>query len=312
MLSQYSIEPFTPDKFLLMKELFRSAYGIDIDQNYFNKKYNTSRLGHSVIGFIAFDKTANSPAAFYGVFPIKILINGTEVLAAQSGDTMTHKDHQKKGLFVHLAQITFEECNKKGIELIFGLPNNNSYHGFTKKLNWKHVDDVERFDLKSTVKRLPLPKIFQRLGWNHLFERFARRILKNYLVATQENFMNPLPVNYGKLVRDTAYLDYKSERNKTFIRIESIIFWIKLTDVFWIGEISDYEKMNDQILSQLKRVAYRLGYNTIVFHINKSIGAFPFLSGFTKYESEPLCFYYINQKLENTNLLITGADFDTW
>src|SRR6185295_4439504 len=98
----------------------------------------------------------DSPAAFYGVFPVLVLISGKEVLAAQSGDTMTHRDHQKKGLFIKLAQRTFETCREKGIELVFGLPNSNSYHGFTKKLNWQHKDDIGRFDLKLSIKTFPL------------------------------------------------------------------------------------------------------------------------------------------------------------
>ena len=76
MLSDYRIEVFTKHKFLLMKELFQSAYGINIDEKFFLKKYNTDPLGHPVIGFIAIHTPTNSPAAYYGVFPVKVLING--------------------------------------------------------------------------------------------------------------------------------------------------------------------------------------------------------------------------------------------
>jgi hypothetical protein len=269
-------------------------------------------LGLPVIGFIAIHIRTNSPAAFYGVFPVQVLINGKKVLAAQSGDTMTHRQHQKKGLFVHLAQITFEECRKQGIEIIFGLPNNNSYHGFTKKLFWQQLDEVIRYDLKSRVKRPPIRKIFKKLGWNRLYNRYINLILKDYRVSDVRNFTNSININYGKIHRDRFYMDYKSDGDKVFIRLENVVFWIKLTDIFWIGDISDYENMNDKILIQLKKIAFRLGYNTIVFHINKSASGFPFLEQFKKYESEPLCFYYINKEFENTNLLITGADFDTW
>src|SRR5687767_8060143 len=206
MLSDYRIEVFTKHKFLLMKELFQSAYGINIDEKFFLKKYNTDPLGHPVIGFIAMHIPTNSPAAYYGVFPVKVLINGKDVLAAQSGDTMTHKSHQKKGLFVLLAKMTFEECSKKGIEIVFGLPNENSYHGFTKKLNWQQVDEVVRYDLKSNVKRLPLPKIFKKLGWTHLYKRFVQKILKDYLVSVNEDFTNTIPTNSGKIKRDKYYL----------------------------------------------------------------------------------------------------------
>jgi hypothetical protein len=312
MLSDYRIEVFDQHKFLLMKELFQSAYGVTIDKDYFFKKYTTENLGHPVIGFIAIHISTNSPAAFYGVFPLQVLINGKKILAAQSGDTMTHRSHQKKGLFVHLAQMTFEECSKRGIEIVFGLPNKNSYHGFTKKLHWQQLDEVIRYDLKSPVKRLPLRKISKKLGWNKLYHRYVDIALKNYTVQEPNDFTNSRTTYYGKIHRNKSYLNYKSDNEKFFIRLENVIFWIKLTDVFWIGDVSDYEKMDLKILSQLKRIAFRLGYNTISFHINNSIGRLPFLENFKKYEAEPLCFYYINKELENMNLLINGADFDTW
>ncbi|MGZ5190799.1 MAG: GNAT family N-acetyltransferase, partial [Flavisolibacter sp.] len=205
-----------------MKELFQSAYGMDIDEAQFYKKYNTSPLGHPVIGFIAVHIVTNSPAAYYGVFPVKVLINGKEVLAAQSGDTMTHKAHQKKGLFVHLAKLTFEECSKKGIEIVFGLPNKNSYHGFTQKLNWQQIDEVIRYDLKSTVRRLPFLKIFRKLNWNKLHNRFVHSILRDYIVHVDKDFTNSLSTELGKIKRDKFYLDYKAEEYKYFIQLDNV------------------------------------------------------------------------------------------
>ena len=181
-----------------------------------------------------------------------------------------------------------------------------------KKLDWQQVDEVIRYDLKSSVKRIPFLKIFRKLKWNHLHDRFVNMILKNYLVEKETDFTNNVHTQLGKIKRDKNYLKYKEEENKYFIQLDNVVFWIKLTDVFWIGDISDYGQMNESILAQIKKIAFRLGYNTIVLHLNKSLDKFPFLKNFKQYETEPLCFYYINKVYENTNLLITGADFDTW
>jgi hypothetical protein len=312
MISGYSIQAFTPDKFLLIKELYRSAYGIELDPADFKSKYSTEKLGSGVMGFLAIHNETNSPAAYYGVFPVMLLINGRQVLAAQSGDTMTHRNHQKKGLFVELAKITFETCRERGLEIVFGLPNTNSYHGFTKRLNWKHVDDVERFDLKTSLKTFPLPKLFYRLGLKNLYHSYADRLLKKYIIPAPADFTNSIQTDFGKILRNGAYLEYKNERNKFFLRINEATCWVKLSDVFWIGDVDAYDKLDSAVLHKLKQLAFKLGYNTIVFHINKSIPKAEFLSAFKKHETEPLCFHYLNPQYENTNLLITAADFDTW
>ena len=137
-------------------------------------------------------------------------------------------------------------------------------------------------------------------------------ILKNYLVENKTDFTNSVQTELGKIKRDKNYLEYKAEESKYFIQLDNVVLWIKLSDVFWIGDISDYDKVNEAMLTQLKKIAFRLGYNTIVLHLNKSMNKFPFLKDFKQYEAEPLCFFYINKAYENTNLLITGADFDTW
>lgn len=309
--AEYSIQPFSLDTFPLMRELFLSSFNVKISYESFQKKYDTKELGHPVIGFIAIYKPTNSPAAYYGVFPVKALINGKEVLVAQSGDTMTHRNHQKKGLFTTLANITFEACRKQGIKIIFGLPNKNSYHGFTQKLGWTHLDDIERYDLKLSMKTFPFPKLLKKMGLFKIFLVYAKLILNKTIITQPRDFTNAVPSEKGRILRKEPYLKYKEGNDKVFINLKTVTFWIKFSDVLWIGEISDYNKMSENVLRRVKRLAFLLGYNTITFHINKNPG-YDFLKSFEKYESEPFCFYYLNNNYFNCNLILTGVDFDTW
>jgi len=311
MISDYIIHSFSLEHYPLMKELFLSAFDAEIDFKTFQKKYDTKNLGHEIIGFLAVHKITKEPSAYYGVFPVKALINGKEVLIAQSGDTMTHKNHRKKGLFVHLAKITFDECCNRGIQFIFGLPNKNSYHGFVNKLDWLHVDDVERFDLKLAIKTFPLPKLCLKANLFSNYIKYAKRVLKKAIVKDPFQFCNPQAVT-KKILRNKEYLEYKATSDKVFIKINGVVLWIKFTDVFWIGDIDNYEMFDLKIIQELKRLAFLLGYNTISFHINKN--AKPgFLRYFKQYNSEALCYYYINKEdYQGTNLIITAADFDTW
>ena len=56
---------------------------------------------------------------------------------------------------------------------------------------------------------------------------------------------------------------------------------------------------------------WRLGYNTIVFYLNKSLNP-PFLRFFEKKESWASCILYLDQNFAGKKLVITAADFDTW
>jgi len=81
-------------------------------------------------------------AAIYATMPVFFQINGKQVKACQSLDTLTDKQHRGKGLFTKSAAKVFEEAEQKGYELIYGFPNGNSVHGFVKKLDWKLLDPV--------------------------------------------------------------------------------------------------------------------------------------------------------------------------
>src|SRR5438046_8287864 len=91
---EYSIEKLEAPHYCLLKELFLNAFNIAISEKEISKRYDTSPLGLPAIGFIAIHKKTNTPAAYYGVFPCKAIINEQVIQIAQSGDTMTNKDHR--------------------------------------------------------------------------------------------------------------------------------------------------------------------------------------------------------------------------
>ena len=308
---EYHAIPFTLDHHEKMNVLFRSAFGTSLTKAAFLKRFDTRALGGDVTGYIAIHKASGSPAAYYGVFPVQLTWKGMVFLAAQSGDTMTHTDHRKKGLFTWLAKKTYDACTEKGIRLVFGLPNKNSFPGFIRKLNWIQVDEVVRYDLKQSLPAPPLFKLCARLSLSRSYLSYATYLLKRLAVDPGADWTNHFPSAMAKVVRNEAYIKYKQDKDKFFIDVGGIIFWIRLSDVFWIGEISDYEKVTPVIISKLKRIAYRLGYNTISYHCNVGLNA-PFLSGFKKYNTEPSCFLDLDGSHKDFNIALTAADFDTW
>lgn len=308
----YTVVRFSLDRFLLIQELYRTAFGLRLSQKEFLKKYDTRSLGHEAIGFLAIHEPTGTPAAYYGVFPLRIRHGDKTVLAAQSGDTMTHPQHRKKGLFTELARLTFDACRQSGIGLVFGLPNEQSYPGFIQKLHWQHRDDIQRLDAKLPAKTFPLPKLCRRLGVFGLYRSYARFLLRKQILPQPHSFSTPQQAGYASVLRDYDYLLYKQGPDHFFLRIGAVTVWIKLTDVLLIGDLDNYEAAGTSFLPALQRIAFRLGYNTISFHRNQSLRPTVFLEGFRVSRTWPSCLFALDPQWRDLNLLLTTADFDTW
>ncbi len=81
-------------------------------------------------------------ASIYAAMPIYFKIGNSITKACQSLDTLTDVNHRGKGLFVKSADRIYKRSIDEGFSLVYGFPNGNSVHGFTKKLNWKLLDPV--------------------------------------------------------------------------------------------------------------------------------------------------------------------------
>ncbi|MFN2438281.1 MAG: GNAT family N-acetyltransferase [Chitinophagaceae bacterium] len=306
----YLFEQINQTHHRYLQELFFNAFQTNISIEHIEKKFNTKNLGAEAIGYLAIHKLTGKAAAYYGVFPVQLINNQMIIQAAQSGDTMTDPQHRKKGLFTHLAQLTFESCREKNIKIVFGFPNENSYPGFIKRLNWQEVDSIVRWDLKLNFKTLPLPKML--LKSNTLFNAFlnyVQAITKKIMVKTTE-FTNKYEDAMPKVLRNDNYLEYKKSKDKVFIHLDDAILWIKFSDVLLIGDINNYDAITEKTISKLKKIAFLSGYNTISFYWNESIQPPPFLRYFKKHNKIPSCTLPLGSTFPN--ILFTAADFDTW
>jgi Acetyltransferase (GNAT) domain len=297
----------------MMQSLFLDAFGAKVPIAEIEKKYNTSVLGKEVIGFIAIHITTNTPAAYCGVFPMKCVAEGEVMYIGQSGDTMTHRQHRYKGLFIKLTTLAYDVCRQEGMKFIIRQPNENAIHGVINKLGLTRADEIVRWNLKQSIKTLPLPKLWKKAGsLSRGYLSFANTIFKKYRVDEVKQFTNNLPVNYCRILRDEDYLSYKKTTDKFFIKIEEVLIWIMLTDVLLIGDFSDYNKLSVSVIKKLKRIAFLLGYNTISLDYNKSLELPEALQSFHSYSSQASCILYLDEKYRGYNFLLTAADSDTW
>jgi len=309
----YSLQRLTHLHYPYIQQLYFNAFGFQPSIQEIAKRFDTIRLGSEVIGYIAIHQPTDTPAAYYGVFPLKVLIQNNIIQAAQSGDTMTHSNHRKKGFFKKLARLTYEECKQKGIKIIIGQPNEKSYHGLVKSLEWTHLDEIIRWDQKLNFKTFPFPKLARHARvLQKLYLSYARFILKKYIVNDISSFNNTIPQNHGKIFRNKDYLEYKRSVDKFFLDLDGIIIWVRLIDVFWIGDISNYENIPPLFLQKLKKLSFLLGYNTISLNLNESISLPPPLDSFKKNSKQASCFLYLDKEFDGLNFILTAADSDTW
>ena len=93
-----------------------------------------------IVGFNAF--SGDSLAAHYVTQPMQAVIDGQKKKGLLSLNTATHPDHQGKGLFVKLADRTYQYAADNGYDFVIGVANQNSVHGFTKKLGFQLVGQL--------------------------------------------------------------------------------------------------------------------------------------------------------------------------
>lgn len=79
----------------------------------------------------------------YAIVPVRVKIGSKVILSSQSLDTMTHPDYRRQGMFETLAKKVYDEARNEGIYLVYGFPNEFSYPGFIKKLNWFCIDTMQ-------------------------------------------------------------------------------------------------------------------------------------------------------------------------
>ena len=93
-------------------------------------------------GFICFAEHGSALVGQYATIPVRMHIQGKKTLAALSLDTMTHPEYRKQGIFVTLANEVYRRTHSLGVGLVYGFPNDRSFHGFVADLNFSVLETL--------------------------------------------------------------------------------------------------------------------------------------------------------------------------
>src|SRR5882672_5776758 len=205
--------------------LHTAVYGHAPEKGLYQKKYDTGYTGHTHLGFIAYTPES-TPAAYYGVIPCFISLEGRLLLAAQSADTMTHPLHRRKGLFVLLAKQCYQLCRDEGVQLLFGFPNQHSYSTFINSLNWESPDHMDLFVLP--VRTFPLQSLSRKLNWaGPLYRRYMQWVLKKHRLPLPGLPNGLLKEGFAGVFRDENYLQYKAYHSTLVVATGEARAWVR-------------------------------------------------------------------------------------
>ncbi len=312
----YKFVKIEPDLYNHIRTLYSRCFNVDISILKIEKKYNTSSFGCRDIGFLAFDEN-NNPAAYYGVFPLIVKYKETDILIAQSGDTMTDPKHQKKGLFVQLASKTYEYAKQMGIQFIFGFPNENSYPGFKNKLNWIFTGEMQTFALINFT--IPICEIAFRITFfESIYNQLVKITLRNLNIPLfPENILDfKSKEGYNIVIKDDDFFNYKlNNKNNHLIEFKGFKFLIKTNGHLIIGEVGyfDYSRLQSFLLA-IKRLGLILFARKTVLSLSTGHWLFSYLKDELKpTDGLPIGFCKLNEvEFTFENIVFSQADFDTF
>lgn len=147
----------------LLSSVFTDTNKFTVD--FLNWQYAQNPMG-KVVGYDAYFE--NELAGHYVTIPVLYTLNGEQKKGLLSLNTATHPKHQGKGLFTQLATKTYEMASNMGYEFVIGVANQNSTHGFLKKLGFYLIAPL---DVKIGMGKINLENNHSKYKWKSLWNK---------------------------------------------------------------------------------------------------------------------------------------------
>lgn len=136
--------PYKEEYLKQIIEMTKEYYGEENDianEDYISYEYFKNTNGNALMR-IALDEEKNIVAGQYVAIPMKMKVNEKNIDCLMSVNTLTKSEYRGQKIFTGLADLVFNEGENKGYEFVYGMPNQNSYPGFVKKLNFNDIGAI--------------------------------------------------------------------------------------------------------------------------------------------------------------------------
>lgn len=128
-----------PELINLTKTYYKT--GDIINKDYLSWQYLSNPNGKPYL-FTSREKFTRELAGQYLVIPILFNSDSTPIMGSLSLNTITSPKYQKRGLFTKMAKATYQSCKNNNVFFTIGFPNPQSYPGFVRKLDFRHLGDI--------------------------------------------------------------------------------------------------------------------------------------------------------------------------
>ncbi|MDH7448049.1 GNAT family N-acetyltransferase [Aquimarina sp. 2201CG14-23] len=309
---EYSIVPLSQENIKDLTYLYKKVFGNSVTLNSVNRKFDTSYLGKSLFGHLAYDK--DQPIAFHGAIPVLMEYENTYEIAAQYGDAMTLPNYTGKGLFTTLGNHTDEQLKSAGIRFVWGFPNQNSEYGYLNKLNWIYKERMQGFKVKAA--NIPLEKLVKKNNTtNSLYNKRIERVFEKYKIDVSVKGSVFNNTHIVSTARNSAYYQYKSFTNNFTIELNNVIFWIKIKNGLLIGDVEASNEIDfDKALYQLKSIAAKNGISELIFQASPDTQISSLMANRAdeQFESWVVGFKNFSSDFPLEKLKFTFGDLDTF
>ncbi len=316
MEDKYEFVRMSEDLFEDFATLAEDAFGERPSLEERRRLFDTSAWGTDYIGYLVYERETREAAAFYGIFPCYVEYEGKRYLAAQSGSTMTHSRHRKKGLFYRAGKKTFELAKAEGIKFVYGFPNPNSYPGLMK-LGWAHDGNLNSYHI--FVPTFPLAYLAAKLKFREpLYRRWFRFVAGFWRQAYLPFASSSKGEGIGTVIRDLPMLAYKPEGDhRVMLRMGDTTVWVNhQRGRVGIGDIDPAE--GDKEFARTLRALKIFCFLSGSFHLRSYVSPGSRLDtlfqnrGYRPRKGIAICHLDLDSGLPLERFQYVYADFDTF
>lgn len=205
----------------LIRQEFNPEYNPEYSLSIWEWKYKENPLHIPCTIWIA--KYNGKIIAHYAANPVLVRWGGKDVVGSQVSGIVTHRDHQRQGIFSKLSAKALEELREKGIKLTYVFPNQKSYHGF-KKMGWTHV-----FSVIVMAKPLNAKSASRKYSDNIIIQKMVEvGLYAHVLLFRLKPFSNPNDVTVSEIdlfgdsfdilwKKASVYYDYIIKRDSKYL-----------------------------------------------------------------------------------------------
>lgn len=141
-----------------IEKLFVNCFGSRMSLELWHWAYLANPNGEPLVSLCYDDEAL---VGHYAIIPLPLASADGRLNTYLSMTTMVAASHRQHGLFVKLAENTYANAAKAGIDFVMGFPNEMSAPGFKKRLHWDlppsdYVASMSKAQVLVAARELPL------------------------------------------------------------------------------------------------------------------------------------------------------------